>query len=542
MALGRRPLLLLLNGAIHTMDGAMPRASALAVDRGSGRILAVGDDADIRSLTGPLTETLDLQGRTALPGFIDAHTHLAMYAQGRLDVDLRGARSEDEAVGLVAARAAHTPEGAWIRGEGWDKTAWPVDRFPSKRSLDATVPRHAVALRDHSRHAVWVNSEALRRLGITAATPDPPGGRIGHVADGEPDGMLYENARALVDATAEPPSDDLMLAELQRVLAELSARGVTGIHNIEDARSLRLMQRLHREGALPLRVLLYIPRAALPQAIRLGVQAGFGDDFLRFAGVKLFMDGALGPQTAAMFDPYEGDAANRGMLTMTADETVGTVAQAAEGGIGVAIHAIGDRAVHQALDGIEAALQAHANEPDRPLPARRFRVEHVQLATPEDVARMARLGVIASVQPFHAVADRDKAERHWGARYRRAYAYRTLREAGVSLALGSDVPVDTADPLRVLHAAVTRTDDQAPDRPAWVPDQALTVQQALWSYTVGAAYAGGQEAQQGTLAPGRLADLVVLDEDPFTIPRERLAQLQVAATLVGGEVVHGALE
>ncbi|HKB46301.1 MAG TPA: amidohydrolase family protein, partial [Ktedonobacterales bacterium] len=272
------------------------------------------------------------------------------------------------------------------------------------------------------------------------------------------------------------------------------------------------------------------------------LQADFGDDFLRFAGIKLFMDGALGPQTAAMLDPYEGQPGNRGLLTLDDAETQRIVTEAAQGGVGVAIHAIGDRAVKSALDGIEASLRASARGDVTPLAARRLRLEHVQLAREEDVARMARLGIVASVQPYHAVADRDAAERHWGARHRHSYAYQTLREAGVRLALGSDIPVDTCDPLRILHAAVLRKDDAAPDRPAWLPQQALTLAQALWGYTVGAAYAGGQESRQGSLTPGKLADLVILEEDPFAVPPERIMGAQIAATLVGGEVVYGALE
>ncbi len=544
MPLGRRPILLLLNGAIHTMNPDQPRATALAVDRSSGAILAVGDDAEIRAFSGPLTDTLDLHGRTVLPGFIDAHTHLAMYAQTRLEVSLHGARSEQEAAGRVRDRAATTPPGAWITGRGWEISAWTEQTFPTRRSLDDAAPSHPVALWDYAYHALWVNSEALRRAGVTKDTPEPDAGSIGRDAAGEPDGMLFEyGATGLVEPAIPPMDDDILLPELRRVLAELRARGVTGVHNIEGDHALRLFQRLHAEHALSPRVLLYIPRQSLPTAIGLGLQADFGDDFLRFAGVKLFMDGAIGPKTAAMLDPYEGQPGYRGLLVLDDAETARLVTQAAQGGIGVAIHAIGDRAVRTALDGIEASLRAlHMDDTTSILPARRIRLEHVQIARDEDLARMARLGVVASVQPFHAVADRDKAERFWGSRYKRSYAYQTMREAGLRLALGSDVPVDTADPLRILHAAVARRDDQTPDRPSWTPDQALTITQALWGYTVGAAYAGGQEARQGSLAPGKLADLVILDEDPFTLPPERLVGAQVAATLVGGEVVHGTLE
>jgi predicted amidohydrolase YtcJ len=541
MVLSRRPVLLLLNGDIHTMDAANPHATALAIDRSSGRILAVGDDAEIRTLAGPLTDTIDLGGRTALPGFIDAHTHLAGYAETRLNVDLRHISSEDAAVAKVRERAATLPPGTWIYGQSWDVNEWPSQRFPTKASLDAAVPEHPVMLSSHDFHSIWVNSAALRLANITAQTPDPAGGRIERDGDGEPTGMLFEGpAEALVERVAAPVADDVLLGELRRVLAELRARGVTGVHNIEDARSLHLMQRLHAEGALQPRILLYIRRDALQEALTLGVEAGFGDDYLRLAGIKMFMDGALGSHTAAMLDPYEGDGENRGLLVTSEPEVIEEVRKAAGGNLGVAIHAIGDRAVRAALNGIEATLREGAQTGS--VPVRRFRLEHVQLAAPEDLQRMARLGVVGSVQPFHAVVDRFSAERFWGARHKRAYAYQTMRQLGIPLALGSDVPVDTADPLRILHAAIVRRDDKRPEQAPWLPDQALTLREALYAYTVGAAYAGGQEGHQGSLTPGKLADLVVLAQNPFTLPAEQLAGADVAATLVGGEMVHGALE
>jgi predicted amidohydrolase YtcJ len=542
MILTRRPMLLLLNGDIHTMDATTPHVTALAIDRSSGRILAAGDDAEIRTLAGPLSDTINLGGRTVLPGFIDAHTHLAYYAEARLNVDLRHIPSEDAAVERVRERAAKLPAGTWIYGQSWDMNEWPSQRFPTRASLDAVAPEHPVMLLSHDLHSAWVNSIALRLANITADTPDPAGGRIDRDGDGEPTGMLFEGpATALVERVAAPIDDDQLLMELRHVLAELRARGVTGVHNIEDAHSLHLMQRLHAEGALQPRILLYIQRDTLPEAVRLGIEAGFGDDWLRFAGVKLFMDGALGSHTAAMLDPYEGLPNNRGLLALDEPEVIETARMAAEGSIGLAIHAIGDRAVHVALNGIEATLR-QAKTADSGAPAKRFRLEHVQLAAPDDLKRMARLGVVGSVQPFHAVIDRFSAERYWGARHKRSYAYQTMRQLGIPLALGSDVPVDTADPLRILYAAIVRRDDAHPEQAPWLPDQALTLQEALQAYTMGAAYAGGQEAHQGSLIPGKLADLVALAENPFTLPAERLAGAEVAATLVGGKIVHGALE
>jgi predicted amidohydrolase YtcJ len=552
MTAPRRPLLLLLNGSFYTMDSERPRAAAVAVDRTAGRILMVGDETEVRTLAGPLTETIDLRGRTVLPGFIDSHTHLLALARDHMEIDLSEARSEEEAVARVQARAAQTPAGQWIRGRHWDKNQWPGAAFPSRHSLDAAVPAHPVALWGYDGHSLWVNGLALRRAGIGRETPDPVGGVIGRDAAGEPNGMLFESgATSLVEASYEAPDEETELGMLRAALADLLARGITGVHNIEHAHSFRLMQRLRDRGELYPRVLFYLPRQSLPNASQLGLQAGFGDDTLRFAGIKVFADGALTSQTAAMLEPFEGQAENRGLLTTSDAEVEALATAAADGGIGVAIHAIGDRAVHAALDGIERTIlsrQAAAERAGRPVDGvaagapLRFRLEHVQLATPEDIARMARLGVVAAVQPFHAVADRDKAERYWGARHKRSYAYRTLRDAGIPLALGSDVPIDTFDPLRILHAAVTRTNDRAPDRPPWLPEQALTIAEALRAYTVGAAYAGGQEARQGTITPGKLADFVILEEDLFTLPSERIAQTPVVATIVGGEIVYGALE
>ena len=362
MPLGHRPILLLRNGSFYTMSPTQPHAAALAIDRTSGRILAVGDEAEIQAFSGPLTDTLDLGGRAVFPGFIDAHIHLIHHVQSRLGVHLRGAASEEAAVELVRERAAGTPAGTWILGQGWDKNVWAGARFPSKSSLDAVTLQHPVALWDHAGHAMWVNSEALRRANITEETPEPDGGVIAREADGTPTGMLFElGATNLVSAVITAPDESVLAEGLGAVLQELGARGITGVHDIEDDRSLRVLQHLHGAGRLALRVLLYLQKQSLRSAVRLGLQAGFGDDYLRFAGIKLFMDGALGPQTAAMLEPYEHQPDNRGLLTIDDEEVARQVAAATAGGIGIAIHAIGDRAVHTALDGIEATLQTSAS-------------------------------------------------------------------------------------------------------------------------------------------------------------------------------------
>ena len=533
-----RPLLVLLNGTIYTMNAAQPKAEALALDPNTGTIAGVGSNEEMRQQAGPLAEVVDLRGRVVLPGFIDAHIHLLSYNHQLHSVNLLGARSEQEASERVRAHAASTPQGAWIQGGQWDKNLWPSGNFPTRATLDAAAPEHPVALWSKDGHVLWVNSRALALAGITRETPDPENATIVRDASGEPTGVLKEyGATGLVEAVIPPETD--VTPALQETIKLLQQRGITSIHDIEDHLAVQHFQRLHAQQALGVRVLFFFPRQSIQALGRLGLQSGFGDDWLRLGGIKIFADGTLGSQTAAMLDPFEGAAKNRGILAVPPDEMNAIVSAAAGNHLHVAVHAIGDRACRVALDGIERAKQRSQGTPDEG--AVRYRLEHVQLIAPEDIQRMARLGVIASVQPFHAVSDRDVAERYWGARYRRSYAYRTLQRSGVHLALGSDAPVETADPLRILHAAVARRDDQTQERAPWLPERSLSDAQALWSYTLGAAYAGGEEDRKGSLEVGKLADLVVLGADPFALPTTELPQAPVEATLIGGKVVFGSL-
>jgi predicted amidohydrolase YtcJ len=301
---------------------------------------------------------------------------------------------------------------------------------------------------------------------------------------------------------------------------------------MESGRSLAMMQRLHARGDLPLRVRYYLRVRELAAARSVGLEHSFGDDWLRLVGIKIFADGALGTRTAALLAPFVGEPNNVGLLTTPADVLERQVTGAVRGNLGVAIHAIGDRAVGVALDAI-------ANAQARAATQRRFRIEHVQLIDPPDVGRMAALGVVASVQPFHAVSDRDVAERLWGDRLGRAYAYATLAHAGVPVVLGSDVPIETADPWRIMHAAVARNDDATPNRPAWHPEQALTLTQALWGYTTGPAWAAGEEMFAGRLIPGAYADCLVLPAAPAHVPLADLARLVPEMVIIGGQPVKG---
>ncbi len=533
--------ILYLNGTIYTMDAAHPRAQAMAIDSLSGRILAVGANDEVRRYGGHAPELVDLRGQTVLPGFIDAHIHLLATAYRGHRIDAVDCTSEDEVAELVRQRATQVPVGHWIQGGRWYKDNWPGQRFPTRASLDAVAPRHPVALWSKDGHLLWVNSLALQRAHISASTPDPANGAILRDSDGEPSGVLQEEeATALVYAVIEKSDPVLTRHLVEQTLQELLRAGITTIHDIEGNDALQLFQTLRDEGKLGVRVQMILPRQLLPELQTLGLRAGFGDDMLRLAGIKIFADGTLGSQTAAMLEGFEGNPANRGILSLPEAAMMETVSTAAELGLSIAIHAIGDRAVHVALNSIERAQQrlADANQ-QRTMARLRYRVEHAQLVAPADLERMRRLGVVASVQPFHAVADRDMAERYWGKRYKRAYAYRTMQQMGIPLALGSDAPVETFDPLRILYAAVQRNDSATLERPPWLPEQALSLTEALWGYTLGAAYAAGEERDKGSLSVGKLGDALVLREDLLTIDAEKLRENGVQATIVGGQLLYG---
>lgn len=538
-------IMLYLNGTIYTMDAAQPRAQAMAIDSATGRILAIGSDDEVRRAGDRFAELVDLRGKAVLPGFIDAHIHLVAEAFRSYDIDAGGCLSEEEVTELVRQRAALAPAGQWILGGQWDKNLWPGQHFPTKDSLDVSAPHHPVALWSKDYHMLWVNSLALQRAGITAATPEPANGAILRDKDGNPTGILQEQAAtALVSDLIDRNDPVLTRALVEAKLKELQRAGITTIHDIEDNSAFRLFQQLREEGALGVRVHMILPRKMLPELRAIGLRAGFGDDLLRLGGIKIFADGALGSQTAAMLDSFEGNPGYRGILAIPEQEMNEAVSAAAEMGISIAIHAIGDRAARVALNSIELAqrrLASTASTANHPATRLRYRLEHVQLIAPEDLERMQRLGVVASVQPFHAVADRDIAERYWGKRHRRAYAYRTMQDMGIPLALGSDAPVETFDPLRILYAATERNDTATRQRPPWLPEQALPVARALWAYTLGAAYAGAEEDSKGSLVAGKLGDAVVLREDMLTTPPEKMPENGVQATILGGRVVYGEL-
>lgn len=531
---------LYMNGTLYTMDPSQSRAQAMAIDGTSGRILAVGTNDEVHRFTGQHADIIDLRGKTVLPGFIDAHIHVLDTAYRAHYIDAATCMSEDEVTALVRARVEQTPPGRWILGGHWDRHLWTNARFPTKASLDAVAPQHPVALWSKDGHLLWVNTLALQRAGITAETSQPTTGLIVQDATGEPTGLLQEEAAtSLVYRVVEPPDPELNRVLLKRMLAELQRSGITTIHDIEGETSLQLFQELRAQNALGVRVQMLLPRQMLPRLRTEGIPLA-EDDRLRVSGIKIFADGTLGSQTAAMLESFEGNPDNYGILTIPEQEMQDIVSDASEMGLTIAVHAIGDRAARVALDAIERAQQLIAEQGTLSAANSRlrYRLEHAQLLAPTDLERMRRLGVIASIQPFHALADRDIAERYWGKRHLRAYAYRTMREMGIPLALGSDAPVELFDPLRILSAATLRR-DPAVQRPPWLPDQALTIADALHDYTLGAAYAGAEEHNKGSLTVGKLGDAVVLREDILRAPQEKIPENGVQATILGGAVIYG---
>jgi predicted amidohydrolase YtcJ len=522
---------ILLNAHIYTLDARQPQASALAMDQ--GRILQVGQDADIQNgyaQRGVIVE--DMGGAVILPGLVDSHLHLEQYALSLQKVDCE-TETRAECLQRVAEKVRQAQPGAWILGHGWNQNRW-QEGFGDPRDLDAIAPHHPVYLTAKSLHAGWANALALQQAGISAGSPDPPGGRFGRDASQRPNGLLFEAAMNQMNQVIPAPTEEELLAAVRTAQGKLWRLGLTGVHDFDRRACFIALQKLRQAGELRLRVVKSIPIDDLPYAVALGLRTGFGDEFLRIGHVKAFSDGALGPRTAAMLQPYDGEPDNRGMLLLDAEEIFEKGRLAAENGLAMAVHAIGDRANHEVLNAFAQLRSLPGSDQAR----LRHRIEHVQLLHPDDAGRLAQLGVIASMQPIHATSDMLMADRFWGKRANLSYAWRTQLQNGAVLVFGSDAPVESPNPFWGIHAAVTRQRaDGFPASQGWYPEQRLAVSEALQAYTVGPAYAAGREHEQGRLASGFLADLVVLDADPLNCPPENLRNIQAQATMVGGDWV-----
>ena len=466
-----------------------------------GRILAVG--AGARSAAGRSAEIVRLRG-AALPGFIDSHIHLEGLADQRLTLELTGSASLEEALKRIEGWARKLKPDGWVIGSGWYNDAWPSPAFPTRRHLDVAAGGRPVHLWRKDGHSAWVSSAALALAGIGATTADPAGGVIDRDGRGRPTGILRETAmHAVLSILPRASAADLDEA-MAKALAGLAELGVTSVHSMDSAHGFASLQRLHSADRLPVRVTYNLPLADLHHAERMGVRSGWGDEWLRIWGVKAFLDGSLGSRTAEMLD-------GSGTVRLQQADLVDMVDRCARAELNVCLHAIGDGAVRRALDAL--ARRRAAWRYWRP------RIEHAQCVDPKDVPRFARIGVIASMQPIHAVADREMADRYWPKVTAHSYAWGALARAGAVLAFGSDAPVENADPLLGIDAATAWR-----RRAAWHPELAVSRARALRAYTAGAAYAVGMEQQVGSLRLGKLCDITVVDEG------------HVTATIVGGKV------
>jgi predicted amidohydrolase YtcJ len=508
------------HAVIHTGNDRSPRAEAVAVQ--DGRVLAAGSEKEVRIAAGAMAELVDLDGAAVMPGFYDAHIHTALYAHSLTTVDLAGTRSLAEALSRIADHAARLRPGQWLLGGRWNSNVWDRPVQPDRYALDSVCPGNPVALPTVDGHTTWVNSAALRLAGIDATTPDPAGGQIARNSAGEPTGILRETAaHPLNRFTAAEDLGSLLRAGQERLLA----LGITSVHDIDGEDCRAAYQEMAAAGELKMRVHKAIRLENLAQAIEEGRRTGQGDDWFRTGPVKVFSDGALGSHTCHMSRPMTGG--DQGIAVIEYGQMVRLFRTAAQAGIAIATHAIGDQANHLVLDAYEAI---------GPTPGLRHRIEHAQHLQVLDLARMARLGVVASMQPVHCTSDMDLVDTLLTGHELASYAWRGLLDAGVMLAFGSDAPVEDPNPFPALHAAVTRTRPDGTPSGGWQPQQRISMAEAIRAHTLGAAYAAGEDARKGILAPGMLADFIAVDTDPFREPPGAVRGTQVLTTVVGGEV------
>jgi hypothetical protein len=530
---------LIVNATLYPPGGSgdLPVIGAATLGIHRDRLVAVGG-SEVRALASPRTQIDDVQGAVVLPGLIDAHIHWEATALSLREVDLFDVPSRDEAVRRVGAALPNVRAGGWLLGRGWAQAAWEGGAFPTAADLDAVTGATPTVLRARSGHGIWVNSAVLKLAGITASTPDPQGGQIQRGADGEATGILFEEAIKLV----EPHNPRLTAAELASAMEQAQVlawrAGLTGLHDFDQPSAFEAMQLLLERGRLGLRIVKQINDPFIHHAHGLRLRSGFGNDWLRIGGLKIFADGALGTRTAWMIAPYEGEPENTGIVVTDPETMVELVSEASKQGIASTIHAIGDKAIHEVLNVFEQVRREEHERGVHPS-ERHHRIEHVQVIHPDDVHRLAALDIIASMQPIHATADYLMADRYWGVRSAWSYNPRAQIDAGARVAFGSDSPVEPFEPFKGIHAAVTRRRaDGSPGADGWYPDARLSVAEAIDGYTSGAAYAGGMDDRQGRLAPGYLADLIVVDRDPFTCPPDDLLKVQVLGTMVGGVWQH----
>jgi predicted amidohydrolase YtcJ len=529
--------LIIENAHVWTVDSSRPEAEAVAVL--GDRIVAVGSNQQVGAWRGPHTRVVDATGKRLLPGFNDAHVHF-MDGGSQLDnVQLNDATSPQEFARRIRERAAKTAKGEWVLGGDWDETKWNPAELPTKELIDAATPETPVAVGRYDGHMVLANSLALKLAGITAQTPDPAGGVIVRDRQGNPTGALKDAAQDLLFKAVPPPSHDQRRHAIERALSHAASLGVTSVQHMgPDPADIAIYSELLEEGKLTTRIYAAPLITQVDDQLKIGIRRAFGGPYLRIGGVKAFADGSLGSGTAYFFEPFSDQPGNRGLLSdemhpisLMRDRMM----RADAAGLQLCTHAIGDAGISAILD-IYAEIEKNHGSGDR-----RWRIEHAQHMAAKDFDRFAELHVIASVQPYHAIDDGRWAESRIGHdRASRTYAFRTFLDHGVRLALGTDWDVAPLNPMLTLYAATTRATLDGKNPKGWFPEQQLTIKEAIEAYTMGSAYAEFQEHEKGSIAAGKLADMVLLSDDVLNIDPVKIRDVKVLKTWVGGKLIYDA--
>ena len=530
--------LIITNAKVWTVDKSLPTAQAVAVL--GDRIVALGSSADVDAWRGPNTRVVDAGGKLLLPGFNDAHVHFVSGGMQLDNIQLNDATTPEEFARRIGERAKITAKGNWVLGGNWDETKWNPPTIPTKELIDALTPDTPVFVSRYDGHMGLANSVALRLAGITAKTPDPPGGTVVRDAEGNPTGALKDAATDYIYRVIPPLTRDQRLKIAKRALAYAASVGVTSVQHMSASyEDIGVYAELLHRGELTTRIYAAPSITHVDDLAKLGIGRAFGGPYLRIGGLKAFADGSLGSGTAYFYEPFLNQGNNRGLLSdemhpislmrdryMKADAT----------GLQICTHAIGDEGISTVLDLYAEVIKAHG-EGDR-----RLRIEHAQHMAAKDFERFAQLHVIASVQPYHAIDDGRFAEAHIGHdRASRTYAFRTFLNHGVRLAFGTDWEVAPLDPLLTVYAAVTRATLDGKNPAGWFPEQKLSVAEAIEAYTMGSAYAEFQENEKGSITPGKLADMILLSDDIFSIAPEKIRDVRVLKTFVGGKLVFDAV-
>ncbi len=539
--------LIVTNAKVWTADKSRPEAEAVAVL--GERIVAVGSRAEVDAWRGPRTHVLDAGGRRVVPGFNDSHVHFLSGGQLLDQVNLKDAATTEEFVRRIAGAVTKARAGEWVLGGNWDHENWTPAELPTRDMIDPVSPTTPVFVDRYDGHMALANSAALRLAKITAQTPDPPGGTIVRDAKGRPTGALKDAAMDLVTRLIPPPSQEQIEAGIRRALQHAASLGVTSVQEMTPSlggsegegpgpgyENVAIYAALAEKGELTLRIYAAPPLETWDRLAKVGLRRGFGSAYLRVGALKAYADGSLGSTTAYFFEPYNDAPQTRGLLSADMRPITrmrARMIQADAAGLQLCIHAIGDQGISTVLDLFTDVVKANG------VRDRRLRIEHAQHVAPADFVRFRDLHVIASMQPYHAIDDGRWAEKRIGPeRIKTTYAFRTFLDGGVRLAFGTDWPVAPLDPMQGVYAAVTRATLDGKNPQGWVPEQKITVAEAVEAYTLGSAYAEFQEQEKGSIAPGKLADLVVLSDDIFSIAPEKIRDVKAEATIVGGRIVY----